>query len=62
MVSVLWNEEAGLSFEGCGEDGGEEAAEGLGQSLRRVEEGGLGMKGSILFWQETEVFSLSENF
>jgi len=30
MVSVLWNEEAGLSFEGCGEDGGEEAAEGLG--------------------------------
>ena len=25
MVSVLWNEEARLSFEGCGEDGGEEA-------------------------------------
>lgn len=30
MVSVLWNEDARLSVEGCGEDGAEEAAEGLG--------------------------------
>lgn len=29
MVLVLWNEEARLFAEGCGEDGAEEAAEGL---------------------------------